>query len=272
MIGLAVVAALLTVIGCVAAVSARDSRLVALGLLLAMMAAPLASSSQPSALAIAFRFVGGLLAAYLLWASARARSIASEGSGIGAVAELAVAAAAFSIGWFVAPVTPLTGPIAAQAAGFSLLALAVAPLAARNVFRVGVGVAVVTLGISLLFQAWTGPATPMQQVALTALLVGVLGATSLLISPRELALTKRVAPIGPSDEEQPPDGAAGSAASESGSTAGFGAARAQSQAPARAPASQTESAAAAQSQPEPTPHDSPLSNRPRRLHPREPRR
>ena len=83
---------------------------------------------------------------------------------------------------------------------------------------------------------------------------------------------QRVAREAVEREEQPPDGAAGSAASESGSTAGFGAARAQSQAPARAPASQTESAAAAQSQPEPTPHDSPLSNRPRRLHPREPRR
>src|ERR1035437_4983380 len=139
MIQLAVVAAVAAVLGGVVAVSARDYRLVALGLLLAMVAAPLASSPEPAVLAIAFRVLGALLAAYLLWAAMRAQSIASEGSGIGAVAEVAAATTAFLIGWFVAPVKPLPGPLAAQAAGISLAALAVVPLAGRNVLRAGTG-------------------------------------------------------------------------------------------------------------------------------------
>ena len=185
MIQLTVVAAVVAVLGGAVAVSARDTRIVALGRLLAMVTAPLASAPEPPSLAIAFRFLGALLAAYLLWAAARVQSVSSEGSGVGPTAEIAVAAAAFSIGWFVVPVKPLAGPVAAQAAGISLAALAVMPLAGRNVLRAGAGVAVLVVGISLLLEAWVGPATPLQQIALTALLVGIIGATSVLMSPLE---------------------------------------------------------------------------------------
>jgi hypothetical protein len=201
MIQLASVAALATVVGGIIAVGARDSRLVALGLVLAMVTAPLASSPEPMALAIAFRVVGALLAAYLLVASARAQSITSEGTGIGAAAELAVAAAAFAVGWFVVPVKPLAGPVAAQAAGMSLVALAVVPLVGRDVLRVGSGAAILVLGISLLLEAWVGPASALQQIALTVLLVGIVGATILLISPNLAPATKRRPVAGATGED-----------------------------------------------------------------------
>ena len=280
MIQPAVAAALLAVAGGVVAVSARESRLVALGLLLAMVAAPLASSPEPSSLTIAFRFVGGGLAAYLLWAAARSQSISSEGSGVGVAAELALAAAAFSIGWFVAPVKPLAGPTAAQAAGFALVALAVAPLAGRDVFRVGTGVAVMALGISLLLQAWAAPASSLQQIALTALFVGVLGATSLLIAPAERTSTRWFGPRPVARAEQAGgdesiDGTADSSSGDTGSRGSLGTSpaaaptRTRTRAPSQAAASATPAAPA---QPEPSLSDSPASNRARRLHPREPRR
>jgi len=192
MIQLAVVAAAAAVIGGVAAVTPRDSRLVALGLLVAMVATPLASSREPTGLAVAFRILGAVLAIYLLWTATRDRSIESEGSGIGATAELIAAAAAFSVGWFVTPVTPLTGPVAAKAAGFALIALAVAPLAGRNVLRVGAGIVLLLLGISLLLEAWVGEGSSLRQVVLTVLLVGTVGATSLLLSPAEATAAERV--------------------------------------------------------------------------------
>jgi hypothetical protein len=191
MIQLAVVAAAAAVVGGVVAITPRDSRLVALGLVVAMVATPLASSPQPTALAVAFRILGSVLAAYFLWAATRDRSIESEGSGIGAAGELIAAAAAFSIGWFVTPVRPMAGPVAAQAAGLALIALAIVPLAGRNVLRVGAGIVLLLLGISLLLEAWVGPGSSLRQVVLTVLLVGTVGATSLLLSPTETAAVER---------------------------------------------------------------------------------
>ena len=183
MIQPAVVAAAAAVVGAVLAVTARDARLVIMGLIVAMVAAPLVSSSDPTALALAFRILGAFLAAYLLWAAVRDRAIESEGSAIDPGSELMVAAAAFSVGWFVAPVKPLAGPVAAQAAGFALIALAIVPLAGRNVIRVGAGIFLLLLGISVLLDAWVGAGSALRQVVLTALLLGTLGATSLLVSP-----------------------------------------------------------------------------------------
>jgi hypothetical protein len=188
-----VAAALIAAMGGVVAIAARDGRVVALGLLVAMVAAPFAASPQPSSLAVVFRVLGSLLAAYLLLAAAPSQSIASAGSGIGVLGETAVAGAAFSIGWFIAPVQPLTGPLAAQAAGVALVALAIVPLTGRDVFRVGVGGAVLVIGGSLLFQAWAGSESSVGQIVLTALLVAMAGATSLLISPFDAITGKRMA-------------------------------------------------------------------------------
>jgi hypothetical protein len=177
-----VLAALVAVGGGLLAISGRDSRIVVGGLLVAMIAVPLAASPEPSILTIGFRVIGALLAGYLMWMAARTQSITSEGSGIGIAAEALIAVAAFAVGWFVAPVKPLAGPLAAQAAGFSLAALAVVPLTGRNVMRVGTAAAILALSLSLLLSAWIGPMPALEQMVLMVLLVGIVGATSLLSS------------------------------------------------------------------------------------------
>lgn len=188
-----VAASIVVVAGAVVAVAARDNRLVSLGLLVAMVAATFVSSPLPTSAVLAFRILGALLAAYLLWASAHARSIKSEGTGIGITAELAAAAAAFAVGWFMTAVRPLPGPVAAQAAGIALAALVVVPLTGRNVLRLGIGATLLVIAVSLLREAWLGPASTPEHAVTAALLVGVAGATSLLMSPIEERATQRAA-------------------------------------------------------------------------------
>jgi hypothetical protein len=181
----AVFAAVAVVLGGVVAATARDGRIVVLGLMLAAVAATLVASPLPGSLAVTARILGAMLAAYLLWAAAGSGKVNSAGSAIGLVAEGAVAVAAFAVGLALRPVDPLAGPVEAQAAGLSLIALAIVPLAGRDVFRMGVGVTLLTLGSSLLVGAWSGPTPPLEQLAMAALLVGIAGATSLLIPSLE---------------------------------------------------------------------------------------
>ena len=183
MIQLHDVAAVVVVCGGVAALTSRDARGVAAGLLVAMAASPLASSPAPSTLAMALRAVGALLATYLLWTAARGRSVSSEGSSSGLPAEVALAAAAFCVGWWASPVAPLPGSLAAQAAGVSLVVMAVVPLAGRDPLRAGTALVGLIVAFSMLLEAWIGPASPLQQLVWTGLLVGATGATTVLISP-----------------------------------------------------------------------------------------
>ena len=185
MLDAAVFAAVAVVVGGVVAVTARDGRIVVLGLMLAAVAAALVASPLPSSLAVTARILGAMLAAYLLWAAAGSRSVDSAGSAIGLVAEGSVAVAAFAVGLAIRPVDPLAGPVEAQAAGLSMIALAVVPLAGRDAFRMGVGVTLLTLGGSLLVGAWAGPTPSLEQLAMAALLVGIAGATCLLIPSAE---------------------------------------------------------------------------------------
>ena len=118
-----------------------------------------------------------------VWAAVSSGAIGSAGSALGLLAESAATLSAFVIGLTIKPVDPLAGPVAAQAAGFALLTLAIAPLAGRDVFRMGVGVALLALGCSLLGAAWSGPTPALEQLEMAALLVGIAGATSLLSPP-----------------------------------------------------------------------------------------
>lgn len=181
MIDLPVLAAAAVVIGAVAAVTARDGRVVVLGLMLAAVLSSVVASPLPDSLAITARILGAMLAAYLLWATVGSAPINSSGSALGPAAEVAAAVAAFGIGLSIRPVDPLAGPLVAQAAGLALVALAIAPLAGRDVFRMGIGVALLSLGCSLLIAAWSGPTPALEQLAVAALLVGIAGATSVLI-------------------------------------------------------------------------------------------
>ena len=187
MIDTAVLAAVAVVVGGVVAVAPRDGRIVILGLMLAAVAASVVASPLPSSLAVTARILGALLAAYLLWATAGSGWVNSAGSAIGPISEGAAAVAAFVVGLMIRPVDPLAGPVVAQAAGLALIALAVAPLTGRDVFRLGVGVTLLTLGCSLMITAWSGPTPPLEQLAMAALLIGIAGATNLLIPQSEFA-------------------------------------------------------------------------------------
>jgi hypothetical protein len=207
MIDPATIAALVVVGGSVVAISARNGHVVAVAVLAALAAAPFVASPQPDSTAAAARVLGAVLAAYLLWFVARVGPVNSAGSGIGIVAELAAAAAAFAIGLRISVVDPLMGPRVAQAAGLALLVLAVAPLAGQDVFRLGLGAILLTLGSALLLMAWIGPVPPLAELALTGLLVGLAGATSVLMGPpRALATAEE---SGEADEPGGPDGAPG---------------------------------------------------------------
>jgi hypothetical protein len=77
--------------------------------------------------------------------------------------------------------------VSEQAAGLALVALSLVPLIGRDVLRLGIGVAVLALGLSMLHEVWLEPAPPFEHLAVASLMVGISGATSLLISrPPEL--------------------------------------------------------------------------------------
>jgi hypothetical protein len=188
-------AALAVVAGAVVTTASRDGRAVIGGLWLASAAAALVTSPAPGFLVVAARGLGALAVAYLLWVAV-ATGRGGRGSAIGLPAEAALAGAAFIIGLAIRPVDPLAGPAVAQAAGLALLVLSLAPLAGRDVFRLGTGTMLLTLGCSLLLAAWSGPTPPLQHEALAALLIGIAGATALLAPelPAEVAAERAPAP------------------------------------------------------------------------------
>ena len=178
------IAAVVAVGGAAFATGMRDGRAIAAWLALAMVASPFTGSGLPAPLALAARLAGALLAADLVWVSTRVRGIRSEGSPIGLTAQLAFAAAAFLIGLQVAPVQPLSGPVTQQAAAIAIMALAIIPLTDGEGLRVGVGAALLCLGLSMLQQAWLGPVPALDDLIVAVLLVGILGGTGIFAVAR----------------------------------------------------------------------------------------
>jgi hypothetical protein len=204
-LSLPLAAAVLTVLGGVTALAARDGRIAVLGLMLAATASVAVASPLPGTPAVLARVLGALLAGYLLWTAARGG--VTGGSPIGPAAEIAAAAAAFVMGLAIRPVDPLLGPVEAQAAGLALIVLAVAPLAGRDVIRMGMGVLLLILGGSLEMSAWGGTtcssidaasacAIPdLEQLAVAALLAGTAGAVCLLAPSGTVAAEEASASI-----------------------------------------------------------------------------
>ena len=127
------VLALAVIGGAVVVVAARDTRTVLLALTVTLVASPLLTDPLASPLALAARFVGAVLAAYLLWVVAREHvetgTLASPtgGSRIGWPAEVLLGAAAAVVGYTAHGLgAPADGPALASAAGFAVAALAVA--------------------------------------------------------------------------------------------------------------------------------------------------
>ena len=174
--------ALAVVVGAVVAASARSARAAILGLFAALAFAPLLADPTAQPLGLAARLVGSVLGGYLLWVAARGTGVRTGGSHLGWPAELLVAAAAAVVGYGSHGLgAPAVGPAAAQAAGFALAALSIAPLAnGRDIVRVGIGLVLLVGGAVLVRTALGGTPEPLEQVVIAGLIAGLGGAIAVL--------------------------------------------------------------------------------------------
>lgn len=169
------------VAGAVLAVSSRDVRSVVLGLLVVLAAAPFIADPWPAPLGALVRIAGALLAVRLVIVGVRGLG-PTVGSRIGwpAAAVLAAAAGIAGVGSHGLGATPL-GVAAAQAAGFALIVLALAPLVlARDVLRLGVGAVLLVSGAQLVRVALDRPMTDGEQLVAALLAVGLGGAVAVV--------------------------------------------------------------------------------------------
>lgn len=180
--------ALAVIAGAVVAVAARDTRTVLLALAIALVGTPLLADPLAAPLGLAARFVGAILAAYLLWIVARERpelgliGAPTGGSRIGWPADVLVAAGAGVVGFAAHGLgAPTDGPAVASAAGFALAALAVAPvLTGRDVIRVGTGLLLLMDAALLVRNALGGTPGPVEQLLTSGMLVVLAAALAAL--------------------------------------------------------------------------------------------
>ena len=186
-VALAVVAGV-TVAGAVLAVSARDVRATVLGVLVVLLAAPLVASPWPGPLPILARIAAALLAARLLTIGLRDSSV-TGGSRIGWPAEALAAAAAAVIGYGSHGLgAAALGPAEAQAAGFGLIAVAIAPLVTgRDVLRLGVGSLLLVVGALLIRVGLDRPAGEGEQLIVGLLTIGLGGAVGVIAAAARAA-------------------------------------------------------------------------------------
>jgi hypothetical protein len=168
--------ALAVVLGAVLAGSARNARAAVLGLIVALAGGSFIADPLPDSLGLAARLVGAFLAGYLLWVAGRGSDARTGGSRLGWPSELLVAAAAAVVGYGSHGLgAPAAGPALAQAAGFALAALAVAPIAnGRDILRVGIGLNLLAGGAILLRTSLDGTPEALEQLVIAGL-VAVLG-------------------------------------------------------------------------------------------------
>ena len=180
--------ALAVVAGAVVAISSTDPRATILGLTVVLIGSPVVAEPVPAPLGLATRFVGAILAAYLLWIVTRDRpragitSAATEGSRIGWPAETLVGIAAMVVGYAAHGLgAPAQGPALASAAGFAVAALAVtATLTGRDVVRVGLGCLLLVVAGLLVRTALGGTAGDLEQLISSATLVVLAGTLAAL--------------------------------------------------------------------------------------------
>lgn len=170
-------------LGAVVAVSARSARTAVFGLLLAGIAGAFLADPLPDSLGLAARLVGTILGGYLLWIATRGADARTEGSRIGWPVEALLALAAAVVGYGSHGLgAPADGPPLAQAVGFGMLALAVAPLlTGRDVLRISVGLGLLLTGAILVRTALGGTPDPLEQLV-AGLAVAALGGVCALIA------------------------------------------------------------------------------------------
>jgi hypothetical protein len=174
--------ALAVIVGAIVAVSARDARTAVLGLAVALIAAPAIADPISATTGLAARIVAAILAVYLLWIAVRDGGAGTGGSSIGWVAEAALAAAAAVVGFDQHGLGAVgLGPAVAQAAGFALAALAVAPLVTgRDIVRIGIGLLLLMEGALLVRVGLDGTPSALEQIVTALLVVGLGGTVSVL--------------------------------------------------------------------------------------------
>jgi hypothetical protein len=185
--------ALAVIAGAVVAVAARDTRTVLLGLAVALVGSPLLADPLAAPLGLAARFLGAILAAYLLWIVTRERpelgiiGAPTGGSRIGWPAEILLAGGAAVVGFAAHGLgAPAGGPALASAAGFALAALAVAPVVTgRDVIRVGSGLLLLIDAALLVRNGLGGTPGPVEQLLTAAMLVVLAGAVAALAADAE---------------------------------------------------------------------------------------
>lgn len=163
------------VLGGLVAVSARTARTAVFGLIIALVASTLVAEPLPASMGLAVRIVAAVLAAELLWIAARGREVRTEGSRLGWPAELLLAAAGGAVGYGSYGLgAQAAGPVEAQAAGFALAALAIAPIVnGQDVIRIGLGLNLLAAGALLVHTALGGTPAPAQELVLAGFVVAV---------------------------------------------------------------------------------------------------
>lgn len=179
--------ALAVVAGTVVALASRDGRVAILGLAVVLIGSPVLADPVPAPLGLAARFVGAILAAYLLWVVARdgARGLPAAQTGgtrIGWPAETLVAAAALIVGFAAHGLgAPAVGPTLASAAGFAVAALAVpAMTTGRDILRVGLGSLLLIVAALLVRTGLGGTPGELEQLITSAMIIVVAGALATL--------------------------------------------------------------------------------------------
>jgi hypothetical protein len=167
--------------GAVVAVSVRDGRIAVVGLAAMLVFSPIVTTPIDTPLALAARFAGGILAAYLLWIAVRGGGV-TAGSRIGWPAEALLAAGAFVVGLGTHGLgATALGPVEAQAAGFALGALCVVPVATgRDVLRIGIGLIVLLQAALLVRVGLDGTPSELEQLVTAALIAALGGSVAAL--------------------------------------------------------------------------------------------
>jgi hypothetical protein len=173
--------ALVVVAGTVVAVASRDPRVAILGLAVVLIGSPVLTDPLPAPLGLAGRFVGAILAAYLLWIAVRDRTrvrgttALTGGSRIGWPAEALMAASAFVVGLAAHGLgAPALGSSLSSAAGFAVAALALsAAMTGIDVVRVGIGSLLLLDGALLVRAGLGGTPDQLEQLITTGALIVV---------------------------------------------------------------------------------------------------
>jgi hypothetical protein len=171
-------AGLATLVGALVALSARDTRLILGGLVVTLGLAPVIADPLPSPIAIAGRLVAALLGAELLLVTMRGSTARTKGAALGPISMAMAAGAACVVGYASSGVgSPAVGPPVATAIGFGLVTLALGPLLlGRDVLRIGLGMTLLVTAAELIRAGLAGTPGPMEQAAVAALTIAVLGA------------------------------------------------------------------------------------------------